>query len=47
MTDIGETLLTCAATALMGPLLNDEEIARRTFAALILKRLCGEAELAK
>ena len=30
----------------MGPLLNDEEVAR-AFAALILRRLCGEAELAK
>lgn len=46
MTDIGETFLTWAATAVMGPLLNNEEVAR-AFAALILQRLCGAAELAK
>jgi hypothetical protein len=34
------------ATALTGPLLNDEEMARG-FAELILKRLHGEAELTK
>ena len=46
MTDTEETLLTTAATAVLGPLLNDEAVAR-AFAALILKRLCGENELAK
>lgn len=46
MADFEETLLTCAATAVLGPLLNDEEIAR-AFAALILQRLHGAKELAK
>ena len=46
MTDIEETLLTLAATALMGPLLKDEEIAC-AFATLILRRLHGNVELAK
>jgi hypothetical protein len=46
MTDTRESTQIWFATALSGPLLNDEEMVR-TFAALILKRLCGEAELAK
>ncbi len=46
MTDTGETTQLWFATALMGPLLNDAEIAR-AFAGLILRRLYGAAELAK
>jgi hypothetical protein len=41
-----ESSLVWLATALVGPLLNDEETAR-AFAALILNRLYGEAELTK
>ncbi len=46
MTGIGETAQIGFATMLMGPLLNNEEMAR-TFAALILQRLYGGDELAK
>lgn len=46
MADSEEALLTAAATAVLGPLLNNEEIAR-TFATLILQRLYGSDELAK
>jgi len=46
MSDARESLLVQLATALLGPLLNDEETAR-AFAALILNRLHGAAELAK
>jgi hypothetical protein len=46
MSDARESFLVQLATALTGPLLNDDETAR-VFAALILKRLHGEAELAK
>jgi hypothetical protein len=46
MVDVPESTGIFLTKALFGPLLNNEEIAR-TFAALILKRLYGEAELAK
>jgi len=46
MADIGETAQIGFATMLMGPLLNNEEIAR-AFATLILQRLYGGDELAK
>jgi hypothetical protein len=46
MVDVPESTEIFLTKALFGPLLNNEEIAR-TFAALILKRLYGEAELAK
>jgi hypothetical protein len=46
MTDTRESTQIGLATMLMGPLLNNEEMAR-TFAALILQRLYGGDELAK
>jgi hypothetical protein len=46
MTNIGETAQIGFAAMLMGPLLNNEEMAR-TFAVLILQRLYGGDELAK
>src|ERR1700722_8349809 len=46
VTDARESIHIGLATSLMGPLLNDEATVR-AFAALILKRLHGEAELAK
>jgi NTF2 fold immunity protein len=44
--DVPESTEIHFSTALLGPLLNGEDIARR-FAMLILGRLYGEAELAK
>lgn len=46
MTDDAESLHIWLSEPLMGPLLNDAAIAE-TFAALILKRLYGEAELSR
>ena len=46
MTNDSESLHIWLSKPVMGPLLNDEDIAR-AFAAMILKRLYGEAELAK
>ena len=46
MTDVPESIQIWMMKGLNGPLLNDTAIAR-TFAALILNRLYGEAELAK
>ena len=46
MEDVSESFDIKLSQALFGLLLNDEEMAR-AFAALILKRLHGEAELAK
>jgi hypothetical protein len=46
MVDVPESTEIFFSKALFGPLLNDEEIAG-TFAALILNRLYGAAELAK
>jgi len=46
MVDVPESAEIFFSKALFGPLLNDEEIAQ-AFAALILRRLHGDAELAK
>src|SRR5215475_2127344 len=46
MSEDRETSCVFVATALVGPLLNDAEIAQ-TFAELILRRLYGDAEVAK
>ena len=46
MTDTQESVQIWFATALSGPLLNDEEVAR-AFAALMLQRLYGAGELTK
>ena len=46
MSDVPESPEIFFSKALFGPLLNDEEIVR-AFAALILKRIHGDAELEK